>query len=532
MNDAIKPPSALRDPLFRGLWLASLGSGIGATMQETAAIWTLTTTTDKAWMVTLFQSLLSLPLFFFALPAGALADLVDKRRLMAGIQICGAVLAAGVSLLSWLGLLPPSMLLLSAFVLGTVSAFGNPTWSALMPEVISRPMMASAITLGSVGINLARAIGPFVGGWLVANTGPTPAFVVNAVSYLGLAFMLLRWHRPAPEFRPHAESVAGAMIAAVRHVRYSPSIQRVLLRHGLFTFSAFAPVALLPLRVKELGLAGSSYGSLMGIYGLGGILTAIFILPHARRRFTVDQIVTAAATVSFAVTLLFPIAGSFGVLALLLFPAGAAWLATMAQMNFAGQSLFPHWVRARASAVHLLTVQGSLALGSLLWGGLTARYGITTALFVAATGVAVYGVVSFRYRLDRSLARELDPADSGHFHDHLPRVPADEQGPLRVSLTYQIHPDDVPQFSRAMGELRESRLRDGACRWHLWRSLENPLVYHEVFLLGSWGEHLRQDQRATRESVLIEQRAKSFHHGPEPILVEHALHLEPSRSAL
>ncbi len=521
------PWLALRHPLFRALWFASVGSGIGSTTHDTAAVWSLTMATDQAWVVTLFQTLLSAPLFLFALPAGSLADIVDKRTFLIGVNVVGAMVAGAMAGFAILAPLPPGALLAGAFLLGTTMAFGMPAWQSLMPEVIEKPMMASAITLGSIGVNLSRALGPFFGGLVVGQFGPAPAFTFNAVTFLGVGWVLWRWHRPAPAAKPHAETVISAMIAAIRYVRYSRAIQHVLIRHALFAFAAFAPVALLPLTVKQLGLPASSFGLLMGTYGAGGIVSAIFVLPRLRQRFSVDQIVFGAGVVALAAAAGMPFARTEWLLAAVLFPAGAAWLVTMAQLNFAGQSVFPHWIRARASAVQLLAFQGAIALGAILWGQLTGRYGIGVALFVAAGGLIVYLVATRALPVDRSLMADLSPAAHDHRHDDLALLPQPDEGPVRIVVRYEVREGDEPEFFRAIAELRDSRLRDGAYRWQLWRDLKNPRVLSEVFLVGSWQEHLRQADRTTFNTRVIEERVIRFHQGSLPPEVQHGLHLEP-----
>jgi len=532
-NDAqgSSPWLALGHPLFRALWLASIGSGIGSTTHDTAAVWSLTMATDQAWVVTLFQALLSAPLFFFALPAGAIADIVDKRRFVLGVNLLGALVAGTMAGLAFVSPLPPAALLAGAFCLGTTMAFGMPAWQSLMPEVIEKPMMASAITLGSIGVNLSRALGPLCGGLIVGSLGPAPAFLFNAVTFLGTTFVLWRWHRPPPAAKPHAETVMSAMIAAVRHVRYSRPIKNVLVRHALFAFAAFAPVALLPLTVKRLGLPASSFGLLMGTYGGGGILAALFILPRLRRKFSVDQITFGAGVVALAAALGMPFANSPWLLAAVLFPAGAAWLITMAQMNFAGQSVFPHWIRARASALQLLAFQGAIAIGSVLWGDLTGRFGIEVALFTAAGGLLVYLIVTRTLRVDRSLTLDLSPVPHDHTHGDLALVPQPDDGPVRITVRYEVREADEAEFFRAIAELRDTRLRDGAYRWHLWRDLENPRVLWEVFLVGSWQEHLRQADRTTFHTRETEHGVLKFHQGATPPLVQHSLHLEPGTAS-
>lgn len=527
MSESTKAPSALSNPVFRGLWMASIGSGIGATMHDTAAIWTLTLATSEAWIVTFYQSLLSLPLFFLALPAGAIADIADKRRLSLRVQIVGAIIAALMAACAFAQWTPVWLLLAGAAALGVAAAFGQPAWQALIPEAIEKPLMASAIPLGSLAMNLSRAIGPFLGGYLVSAAGPAPAFVLNALSFVVVAVVLARWRRPAPAPRPNAETVASAMVAALRHVRYSRPIQRVLLRHGLFTLAAIAPTALLPLMVKNLGLPGSSYGFLMGCYGLGAIVMGFVVLPRVRGRLSLDQLTLAGGILSLAATAAMALAKNQWQLAALLFPAGMAWLVGMAQLNLAGQSVFPHWVRARASAIHLLAAQGGISVGALLWGATTQHFGIAAALGAAAAVLVFYLVLTWTLPVDRFVKMDLTPVPPDHTHDSLALVPALEAGPVRVSIRYEIDPATEAAFLAAVSALRDARLRDGAYRWNLWRDLEEPTVIWEVFLVGSWQEHLRQAERGTALSRELEDRVLAFHRGGGAPLVNHSLHLEP-----
>lgn len=499
-------------------------------MHDTAAVWTLTLATDRAWVVTLYQTLLSFPLFLLALPSGALADILDKRRFLILVQIIGALVAAVMAVLGLLGALYPSVILAGAFLMGCAMAFGLPAWQAMIPEVVEKPMLPSAITLGGVGINVSRAVGPFLGGYLVADQGAAPVFAINAVSFLGLALALAFWRRPQPAAKPHAETVMSAMIAAVRHVRYSRPIQRVYIRHGLFAFAAFAPVALLPLIVVDLGLPARTFGLLMGVYGLGGITAALVILPQMRRLLSLDQVTTMAGVLALVAIALLPLARTLPTLAAVLLVAGGAWLISMSQLSFAGQSVFPHWVRARASAIQLLCVQGMIAIGSLLWGIVTDKYGLSISLWAASATLLIYLVASLRLRVDRALSSDLTPSPSDHQHTDLIIEPAPESGPVRISVHYEILPENEPEFFGAIAMLRDSRLRDGAYRWHLWRDLAKPNHISEVFLVGSWEEHLRQSDRATASSQKIESRVLQYHQGAQAPEVRHSLHLEPGTS--
>ncbi|MFN0066288.1 MAG: MFS transporter [Limisphaerales bacterium] len=517
------PWAPLAVPLFRTLWLASVVSGVGGTMHDTAAVWTLATLTPSPVLVTLMQTMASLPLFLFALPAGALADLLDKRRFLIWTQLAAALAALLLAGLAWAGGLTVPVLLGGTFLLGVVAAFTNPGWASLMPEIIEKRHMPGAVALGAVGVNLARAIGPLVGGLLVAAAGPGPVFALNAASFLGIVVVLARWRRPDPPRRPNAEHVLGAMVAAARHVRHAPAIRRVLVRHGLFTFAGVAPVALLPLLVKHLGLPAAGFGALMGGYGVGGILVALFLLPRLRARFHLDTITLGAGLAAVTATGLLALAKSPWAVGALMILAGAAWLTMMAQMNVAGQSVFPHWIRARASATQLIAVQGGIALGAVVWGQLTGSFSLAVALAVAAGVLLLQVVVARALPLGAALDADLEPAADPGAHGQLGVKPADSEGPVLVLIRYQVAPAREAEFLRATLALRDVRLRDGAFRWDLWRDLQEAGVFHEAFLVGSWGEHERQHARTTVADRAVKEAVLACHAGPEPPRVRHSV---------
>ncbi len=517
--------AALRSPAFRWLWVANVVSGIGSMMHATAAAWLLVTEAGAATLVTLLQVMVSLPVFLFALPAGALADLLDKRQVVLGAQIGGFVVAAALTGLSLAGLANAWVLLGSAFALGMASAFGFPAWQALLPELVSKPQWPSAITLGSIAVNLARALGPVAGGLLIGVCPPWVVFGINALSFLLVALVVIGTR---PETAPPAgdsEPFFSAMAAAVRHIRYSPAIRRVLWGQALFIFLAIAPVALLPLIARHLGLTGLAYGALSGIYGLGGILTAFLVLPALRRRWPVDRLFAVSGLVGLLAAAGLAVVDSLWMIVILLFFAGGSWMASMSQFTIAGQASFPHWVRARASAVQLMVSQGAFALGALTWGQLPQHGSLHLALGVAAGGLGLAVVAGWRRPLEKLLPADLSP------HAHVPqhagfiREPMADEGPVLVELAYQIDPGDEPSFFAAMQALRGVRLRDGAFRWGLYRDLVRPGVLHEVFLVEDWGTHLRQHSRFSVESHGIEQAAVLFHRGEGPPAVTHCLRI-------
>lgn len=393
--------SVLNNRVFRSLWLANVASGIGSAMHDTAAVWTMATLTTSATLVTLMQSMSSLPLFLLALPAGALADIVDRRKVIVGAQIAALAVTAVLVVFAWTGKLSPGLLLGSTFFLGITVAFTTPTWSALLAEIVEKKDLTGALTLGSVAVNISRAIGPMVAGILLASTGPAAAFLLNGVSFLGIILVLWRWQRPAAPVGAHSERMLGAMVTALRFTRHSPVIQTVLVRNGLFAFFAIAPAALLPLIVRGKNLAAADFGLFMSAYGIGGIVTAL-LLPKLRARFSADQILFGATLIFALLAAALSFLDQRSLMAALLFVLGSAWITCISTLAVAAQSAFPNWVRARSSAIHLIVMQGALAFGAFVWGQVTVHSSPDFALLVAAGGLL----------LMLALAKWLEPFSS------------------------------------------------------------------------------------------------------------------------
>lgn len=515
-------PSPLRNPLFRALWLGSIVSNIGTTMNDTAAVWTMTTLTGSATMVSLMQTMSSLPLFLFALPAGALADLVDRRRLILFAQAGALLTAAGMAAMAWSGMLNQSLLLLATFQLGLAAAFTTPAWQALIPEVVGRKQLAPAIALSGVGYNIARALGPIAGGLLLASLGPAPVFALNAVSFVAVIIVMGTGTYVATPRSAQREQMLGAMAAAIRYVRHAAPMQSVLARGGVHIFAAVAPVVLLPIIVHSRTWTASDFGVLMGCYGVGAIFTAIFVLRKLRARFTFDQVLLGASLVSASTTAVVALVPGKFLMGAVLMLTGAAWMTGMNTFSVASQSAFPNWVRARSSAIYLVVMQGGSAIGAIVWGQLTGHFSAAVALGIAAACLLVSAILSRLVPI--SHVEKLDLSPSNHWHGHaLANEPAPDDGPILVTIEYHIDPLEAPRFRAAMLLLRETRLRDGAFRCSVFVDLDDATLYRETFLVGSWAEHLRQHERATVEDRRVEQDVLAFHRLPEPPVVRHLL---------
>lgn len=518
--------SPLRNSVYRAMWLGSVASNIGTTMNDTAAVWTMATMTSSPYLVSLMQTMSSLPLFLLALPAGALADLVDRRRLILLAQSGALLTAAGMALLAWNGALTQTLLLLATFQLGVAAAFTMPAWQALIPEVVGREQLSAAISLNGVGFNIARSLGPIIGGLLLGALGPVPVFALNALSFAAVIGVMSTGRYIATPRSAQREQMLGAMAAAIRYARHSRAmraVRAVLCRGGIHMFAAVATVVLLPVIVHGRQWSASDFGLLMGCYGAGAILMAVLWLPKLRASFSFDQVLAGASIVAALTTAVIALMPGRLSMGLVLLVAGAAWMTGMNTFSVASQSAFPNWVRARSSAIYLVVMQGAFALGALTWGRVTSHSSASTTLFIAAGGLLVSALLSRPVPI--SHVENLDLSPSNHWLPHNTGLhePAPTDGPVLITIEYHIDPADAAAFKAAMVQLRETRLRDGAFRCSLFADLEDPTHYRETFLVGSWAEHLRQHERATKEDHRIELAVQKFHRGPEPPRVKHLL---------
>lgn len=512
----------LRLPLFRSLWLASIISNIGTTMNDTAAIWTMTTLSHSPVMVSLMQTMSSLPLFLLALPAGSLADLVDRRRLILIAQGGALLTAVGMAILALTGKLTAAMLLLATFQLGVATAFTTPAWQAMLPEIVGKTQLSAALGLQSIGFNVARSLGPVIGGLLIATLGPAPVFALNALSFVAILGVMWNKAYAAEPRSVQKEQMLGAMAAALRYTSHAPPMQAVLTRAAVHVFAAVAPISLLPVLIRERGGTGSDFGIMMGCYGVGAIITALLILPKLRLTFSFDRVLTSASLISAACAVALAFTHSKWAMAPILLLAGGGWISALNTFSVAAQSAFPNWVRARSSAIYLVATQGAFAIGALAWGRLTSDFGSMQALCAAAAWLLVCAALD-RW-LPISHVEKLDLSPSGHWRGHtLTHEPCPDDGPVLITIDYHIDPLKARDFRRAMRALREIRLRDGAFRSSLFHDLANPTHFRETFLVGSWAEHLRQHTRATIEDQRIEEAVLAYHRGSEPPNVHHYL---------
>lgn len=500
----------LRTPIFRNLLIADVVSDIGAFMQSTGAAWLMVSLSAGPLYVALIQTASALPFFLFALPAGAIGDIVDRRRLILYTETWMVAIAFVLAVLTLIGLISPLLLLILTFALSAGDAFETPAWRATLPELVKKEDLPAASALNGIEFNLARAVGPGLAGLVIAAAGVGSAFLLNAVSFAGVIFIVARWRRTRRERTTPPENVIGATVAAIRYVRYSPALHALLIRTALVMFFASALLALLPSLAQMVKNTPTAYGVLLGCFGLGAVLGAL-LMQHARARWSTEAVVAGAVALFGLGTLAASLLRSLPLLAAVIFVAGSAWIVFLSLFNVLVLNHAPDWVRARVLAVSTLVFQGAIAGGSAAWGIVAGRVGVETALLYAGVGtVATTGLAVF-LRLPEAT---VDLSTWNHW-----RLPAvkngtvmieDDFGPVLVTVEYEVAPQEAAGFLKAVRQYRRIRRRDGARKWGIFRDVENGNRYLETFIVSSWAEHRRQHERFTRADRMVEERVQRF----------------------
>lgn len=386
----------LREPLFRALWIAAVISYTGTWMQNVGAGWLMASLTNSPVMVGLVQAAMSLPVFLVSIVAGALADMLDRRRLLLITQSWMVLAALSLGLLTYFGLTTPALLLLFTFFMGLGNVMNDPAWQAITHEIVTKENFAPAVALNSAGFNVARAVGPALGGIVIAVWGAAAAFILNAVSFFGVMLVLYGWKRRPHEDPMPTSSVKAAIQAGFDYARKSPGIKSVLIRTAVFSFSASALWAMLPLISQCYGSVG--FGTIVASFGLGALVGAA-ILPYMRRSLSTDAIVASATVIYAAITASTGYVHDFTAHCLLMFLGGAGWIAILASLNVSAQLCSPSWLRARILSMYLLVLQGGLAAGSSLWGLIAESTSMPTALAIAGAALVLGLILSRKHRL-------------------------------------------------------------------------------------------------------------------------------------
>jgi MFS family permease len=498
-------------------------------MQGVGSAWLMVSLAAGPLYIALTQTASTLPFFLFALPAGSIGDIADRRRLILYSEIWMVSVAIVLAITTLTGTITPWLLLALTFALSAGDAIETPTWRAVLPELVHRDDLPAASALNGIEFNMARAIGPALAGGLIAAAGVGAAFLVNVASFFGVIIVVARWKRPVRTRTTPAETLEGATIAAIRYIRNVPVTRAVMLRSGVVMFCASATFALLPSVAHAISPSAIGYGVLLGCFGTGAVGGAV-VMQEAKARWSTETVVSVAVAILGAMIVAIPSVHTLTVLMLVMLVSGGVWITFISLANALVQALAPDWVRARVLAIFLLVTQGGLAAGSVVWGTVGSRAGIDTALLWAGVATVLTAALGLIARLPDNVA-DVSPWN----HWRMPAIvenalPGLDEGPVLVTVEYRVEPKDTEAFLEAMHKYGRVRRRDGASRWGIFRDLEHPDVYVESFVVNSWAEHLRQHERLTRADSQVEQQVRAHAQGES--IVRHLIYARPGSGPL
>lgn len=515
-------PSPFSVPTFRAIWMASLASNFGGLIQSVGAAWMMISLSASPMLIALVPAATTLPIMLLSLWAGAVADNLDRRKVMIACQSWMLVVSALLAVTAWAGWMTPWLLLAFTFALGCATAINGPAWQAAVGDMVPRAILPSAVAMNSMGFNLARSVGPALGGVIVATAGAAAAFLTNAVSYVGLLVVLSRWEPELPSKILPRERLALAMRAGVRYVAMSPNIQLVLLRAAVFGIGASAVSALMPLVARDiLGGGALTFGLTSGAFGVGAV-TGALSTRHLRARLSVEHIVRYAALMLALGTAITGMSSWLGLALLGYLLAGFGWVTALSTFNVSVQMSAPRWVVARSVSLYQMSAFGGMAIGAWLFGWLAESQGVVEALYASAAVQFVAALIGLMRPLPQIGDDNLDLQNRWREPDTA--VPVEPRsGPVVVTIEYRIPAGSVVPFLTAMSERRRIRRRDGAHGWSLMRDLSDPELWIERYHVSTWLDYVRHNQRRTVADIANSDAIWALHTGPVPPVVHRML---------
>lgn len=515
-----RPMAPFRHRAFAVLWIATVASNIGTWMHDVGAGWLMTELAPSPLMVAAVQAATSLPIFLFALLAGAIADIVDRRLLLIWVNLGMGVAALAMAGLVYMDVVTPWVLLFFTFLFGTGAAFIAPAWQAIVPKLIPREDLSAAIALNSMGINVSRAIGPALAGALIVAAGLAAPFLVNALSVIGIVAALI-WWRPAPEKSSGLprEHIGGAIFAGLRYAANSPALKATLVRAAAFFLFASAMWAMLPLIARQVLSGGPTlYGLMLGAVGAGAVGGAL-ILPKIKARLGADKTVAAGTIGTALVMVILAVVPNQAAALVASGLAGLSWIAVLSSLNVSAQTALPNWVRARGLSVFLTVFFGAMSVGSLAWGQVAATWGMPIALVAAAVGTVIMIPLTWPAKLGLGVSQDLTP--SMHWPEPVLANEVQPDGPVMIQIIYEVPRDQQGAFEDLMQALAGSRKRGGGYRWSLMQDAASPDRFVETWWEASWLNHLRQHDRVSNEDKALQEKIANLL-GPDSMrIVQH-----------
>ena len=500
----------LRDKTFRMIWSASLLSNFGQLVQGVGAAWLMTRLTSSPGMVALVQTALMLPLMLVAVPAGAIADMFDRRKIALFGLSFATLCAATLTTLAAFGLTTPWMLLGFCSLIGVGVALYGPAWQASVSEQVEPKHLPAAVALSSISYNIARSFGPALGGMIVIAAGVTAAFAVNALLYLPLIGAFLVWRRKPVASRLPPERIDRAIISGARYALHSPPIRTVLIRAFALGLCAASMSALMPLIARDMlrGDAGT-YGLLLGANGVGAVAGAL-VLGIARERLPAEHAVRWCVMVAGTMVLLLGLTRNLLLASVEITIAGAAYMLLIALLNVGVQLSVPRWVTARALTWFQSSLTGGIALGALIWGRLASHWGIDGALMASGAALMATLLIGLILPMPQVSMAGVEMVELGDEPEIALAVTA-RSGPIVIEIDYRVKPADARQFYAMMLKLQPARLRNGAFDWSLARDFSDPALWTERYHFPTWGDYLHQRSRYTHADLELQALANTFH---------------------
>jgi MFS family permease len=514
---------ALRNPVFCRLWLATLLSGTFVSSQDVTATWLMHDLGASSLALSLMATAASAPFFIFTLPAGAVADIVNRRTVIVSAVMWQGVCSALLALGAWTDAINPFAVLACIFALGIGLAFGAPVWGAIVPDVVGKEELPSAVTLGGVQLNLSGIVGPALGGLLLPLVGAPVLISFNALAFLVVALVVLQWKPRQMRSTRLRENFTESFITSLRYARNSQRVKIILFRNVLFSLVISVIPALLPvIALRELGCSAAQLGLVFTCLGIGSLAGAVVALPYLRQRISPNAIISIAVAIMTIVLFAMAFIRQVPTLMACAALAGVAWALAGSELWVAGQRVMPGWVRGRMNAFLIMLGQGSMALGAVLWATGVANAGLD--LTFAAAGILALVVLAVGHRFSINFAAEasVDAAPLNHLHD-LPVVPEEDDGPITMTIEYVIASDDRDEFRVLMQEVQAAIRRNGAFQCRLDESLDQPGLFRLEYLVSTWAEHLRMNMRMTVEETRVYQKAWELHAGDSEPIVRHFL---------
>jgi MFS family permease len=505
--------TALRNPTFRILWVSSVVSGCCVSAHDMAATWVMSTLSPSPLLISLMSTAAALPFFIMTFPAGAVADMFDRKKILLVMHVWLALSAAGLAIFGSLRLLNPYLILIGVFLLGVGFASNAPAWTSVIPDVVTKEELPSAVTLGGVQMNISGVIGPALGGLLLPLIGANLVFALNGAAFLLVLLAVLQWRNPHKRFRASAESMLESLIGTLRYVRYTRGVRVVLIRAFLFALLISVIPALLPaIGLKALNLTSSHLGILFTSMAVGGLLGAVYVVPRARDRFSSNQITIVASLLLIAVYILMAAVRDLATFMLVAAVAGVCWTLAGSEIWVVAQQAMPGWTRGRLNAAQIMVSQGGIALGGVVWGVLAEFTGFQYTLLLAALLVCYNLSITGPLSLDFIRSFDVEPGLPPRTPDFA-EPPNPDEGPIAVVAEVIVEPGKRNQLLALAGELRLIYLRNGASSVRLYESLADRSVFRLEAMVTTWREHLLLHRRLTKTEREVLDQLLQLHAG-------------------